>query len=234
MLKINKIPCTLGLNLCVFASGSGSNLKAIIKASLSGRIKSGVSLVISNNSGSGALQTAAKYNIPYLHLSQKLFSTPKEFTAEILRSLKKHKVNFILLAGYMKMLDPVIIKKFKNRIINIHPALLPKFGGKGMFGIHVHEAVIAEHEKITGATVHFVNEVYDSGAVILQKQVKVKPTDDALALQKRVLRAEHKLYPEAIKLFEEKRVRVRRNKVTILNLTPNPSPKRRGETSLNH
>ena len=134
----------------------------------------------------------------------------------------------------MKMLDPVIIKKFKNRIINIHPALLPKFGGKGMFGIHVHEAVIAEHEKITGATVHFVNEVYDSGAVILQKQVKVKPTDDALALQKRVLRAEHKLYPEAIKLFEEKRVRVRRNKVTILNLTPNPSPKRRGETSLNH
>mgnify|MGYP002858589961 FL=1 len=124
----------------------------------------------------------------------------------------------------MKMLDPVIINKFKNRIINIHPALLPKFGGKGMFGIHVHEAVIAANEKITGATVHFVNEVYDSGAVILQKQVKVKPTDDALTLQKRVLRTEHKLYSEAIKLFEEKRVRVRRNKVTILNLTPNPSP----------
>ena len=115
----------------------------------------------------------------------------------------------------MKMLDPVIIKKFKNRIINIHPALLPKYGGKGMFGIHVHEAVIAEHEKITGATVHFVNEVYDSGAVILQKRVKVKPTDDALSLQKRVLRAEHKLYPEAIKLFEEKRVVVRKNKVFI-------------------
>lgn len=234
MLKINKIPCTLGLNLCVFASGSGSNLKAIIKASLSGRIKSGVSLVISNNSGSGAIKTAAKYNIPYLHLSQKLFTTQKEFTAEILRSLKIHKVDFILLAGYMKMLDPVIIKKYKNRIINIHPALLPKYGGKGMYGIHVHEAVIAAHEVMTGATVHFVNEVYDSGAVILQKQVKVKPTDDALTLQKRVLRAEHKLYPEAIKLFEEKRVKVRSNKVTILNLTPNPSPKRRGETSLKH
>ncbi|HMQ78788.1 MAG TPA: phosphoribosylglycinamide formyltransferase [Ignavibacteria bacterium] len=215
MLKINKIPCTLGLNLCVFASGSGSNLKAIIKASLSGRISSGVSLVISNNSGSGALKTAAEYNIPHLHLSQKLFSTQIEFTAEILRSLKKHKVNFILLAGYMKMLDPVIIKKFKNRIINIHPALLPKFGGKGMFGIHVHEAVIAARETFTGATVHFVNEVYDSGAVILQKQVKVKPTDDALTLQKRVLRAEHKLYPEAIKLFEERRVKVRKNKVFI-------------------
>jgi len=205
----------LGLNLCVFASGSGSNLKAIIKASLAGSINSRVSLVISNNSGAGALKTAAKYKIPYRHLSQKLFNTKKEFTAEILRSLKKHRVNFILLAGYMKMLDPVIIKKFKNRIINIHPALLPKFGGKGMFGIHVHEAVIAAHEQITGATVHFVNEVYDSGAVILQKQVRVKPADDSESLQKRVLRAEHKLYPEAIKLFEEKRVKVRKNKVFI-------------------
>jgi len=203
------------LNLCVFASGSGSNLKAIIKASLAGSINSRVSLVISNNSGAGALKTAAKYKIPYRHLSQKLFTTQKEFSAEILRSLKKHKVNFILLAGYMKMLDPVIIKKFKNRIINIHPALLPKFGGKGMYGINVHEAVIAVNEKITGATVHFVNEVYDSGAVILQKQVRVKPADDAESLQKRVLRAEHKLYPEAIKLFEEKRVRVRQNKVFI-------------------
>jgi len=215
LLKINKIPCTLGLNLCVFASGSGSNLKAIIKASLTGRINSRVSLVISNNSGAGALKTAAEYNIPYLHLSQKLFATQKEFTAEILRSLKKHKVNFILLAGYMKMLDPVIIKKFRNRIINIHPALLPKFGGKGMYGIHVHEAVVAANEQITGATIHFVNEVYDSGAVILQKQVRVKPADDAESLQKRVLRAEHKLYPEAIRLFEEKRVRVRKNKVFI-------------------
>jgi phosphoribosylglycinamide formyltransferase-1 len=205
----------LGLNLCVFASGSGSNLKAIIKASLAGSINSRVSLVISNNSGAGALKTAAKYKIPHRHLSQKLFTTQKEFTAEILRSLKKHKVNFILLAGYMKMLDPVIIKKFKNRIINIHPALLPKFGGKGMYGINVHEAVIAANEKITGATVHFVNEVYDSGAVIFQKQVKVKPADDAESLQKRVLRAEHKLYPEAIKLFEEKRVKVRKNKVFI-------------------
>jgi len=205
----------LGLNLCVFASGSGSNLKAIIKASLTGRINSRVSLVISNNSGAGALKTAAEYNIPYLHLSQKLFATQKEFTAEILRSLKKHKVNFILLAGYMKMLDPVIIKKFRNRIINIHPALLPKFGGKGMYGIHVHEAVVATKKQITGATIHFVNEVYDSGAVILQKQVRVKPADDAESLQKRVLRAEHKLYPEAIRLFEEKRVRVRKNKVFI-------------------
>jgi phosphoribosylglycinamide formyltransferase-1 len=200
----------LALKLCVFASGSGSNLKAIINASLSaGIIKSKVVLVISNNSSSGALKTAAKFNIPFKHLSQKLFKTQKELTKNILDELKFYKVDLILLAGYMKMLDHVIIKKFRNRIINIHPALLPKFGGKGMYGINVHEAVINAKEKITGATVHFVNEVYDSGAIILQKQVKVKPGDDALSLQKRVLRAEHKLYPEVIKLFEEKRIKVR-------------------------
>ncbi len=215
MLKINKISITLGLNLCVFASGSGSNLKAIIKSSLSGKINSKVVLVISNNSSSGALKTAAKFNIPFIHLSQKLFKTEKDFTKTILGELKNYKINLILLAGYIKMLSPVIIKKFRNRIINIHPALLPKFGGKGMFGIHVHEAVLKAKEKITGATVHFVNEVYDSGAIIKQNEVKVLKGDDPVKLQKRVLRAEHKLYSEVIKLFEENRIRVRNNKVKI-------------------
>ena len=203
------------LNLCVFASGNGSNLNAVIKASLSGKLSSRVKLVISNNSGSGALKTAAKYKIPNKHISQKLFNSQSEFTKQILAELRKHKIDLILLAGYMKMLDPMIIKKYHNRIINIHPALLPKFGGKGMYGIHVHEAVLNAGEQITGATVHFVNEVYDSGAVIMQKDVKVKPGDDALTLQTRVLRAEHKLYPEAIKLFEDGRIRVRNNKVII-------------------
>lgn len=203
------------LNLCVFASGNGSNLNAVIKASLSGKLSSRVKLVISNNSGSGALKTAAKYKIPNKHISQKLFNSQSEFTKQILAELRKHKIDLILLAGYMKMLDPMIIKKYHNRIINIHPALLPKFGGKGMYGIHVHEAVLNAGEQITGATVHFVNEVYDNGAIIMQKKVKVKPGDDAVTLQKRVLRAEHKLYPEAIKLFEDGRIRVRNNKVII-------------------
>jgi len=205
----------LRLNLCVFASGNGSNLNAVIKASLSGKLSSRVKLVISNNSGSGALKTAAKYKIPNKHISQKLFNSQSEFTKQILAELRKHKIDLILLAGYMKMLDPMIIKKYHNRIINIHPALLPKFGGKGMYGIHVHEAVLNAGEQITGATVHFVNEVYDNGAIIMQKKVKVKPGDDAVTLQKRVLRAEHKLYPEAIKLFEDGRIRVRNNKVII-------------------
>lgn len=204
------------MNLCVFASGSGSNLKAIINESQNGSLASEVSLVISNNSSSGALKTAAKYNIPFLHLSQQLFSTEKEFVKSILDALRKYRIDLIVLAGYMKMLSPVIIKNFRNRIINIHPALLPKFGGKGMYGIHVHEAVLRSKEKTTGATVHFVNEVYDSGAIIKQREVKVLKGDDPVKLQKRVLRAEHKLYPEVIKMFEEKRIKVRNNKVTII------------------
>ncbi len=206
MLKITKIPFTLGLNLCVFASGSGSNLRAIIEASLSGYIKSKVVLVVSNNSSSGAIETAAKFNIPFIHLSQKLFDTEQELTENILRILVEYKADLIVLAGYMKLLNPKVIKEFRGRIINIHPALLPAYGGKGMFGINVHEAVINAKEKVTGATVHFVDEVYDSGEIILQREVKVSPGDDAASLQEKVLKAEHELYPEVIKLIEEKRI----------------------------
>jgi len=203
--KITKISFTLGLNLCVFASGSGSNLLAIIDAGKSGYIISKVELVISNNSASGALETAKKNNIPAYHLSQKLFTTENEFETRVIDLLKEYKIDLILLAGYMKVLSSRVVKQYSGRILNIHPALLPKFGGKGMYGIHVHEAVIAAKEKVTGATVHYVNEVYDSGEIILQEKVKVFPDDDALSLQKRVLEIEHKLYPEAIKLFEEKK-----------------------------
>ncbi len=215
MLKINKIPLELGLNLCVLASGSGSNLKAIVNAHKTGKLSSRVVLVISNNSASGAMQTAKKNHIPSIHLSAKLFVDQASFDKEFLSLLKKFKVDLIVLAGYMKMISPAVTKKFKNKIINIHPALLPAFGGKGMYGMNVHEAVIEAKVKITGATVHFVNDVYDNGAVIVQKEVRVKPGDDAETLKRRVLRTEHKLYPEAIKLFEENRVILRSNKVYI-------------------
>ena len=215
MLKINKFPYNLALNLCVLASGSGTNLKAILNAAKLRKISSRVVLVISNNSGSGALKTAARSDIPAYHLSQKQFSTEKEFNVRMLSLLKKYSTDMIVLAGYMKMLSPVIIRKFRTRIINIHPALLPAFGGKGMYGMNVHQAVISSGVKTSGATVHLVDEIYDNGAVIIQKEVPVKPGDDAEKLRKRVLRAEHKLYPEAIKLFEEKKVSIRKNKVTI-------------------
>lgn len=215
MHKINKIASALGLNLCVLASGSGSNLKAIIKASKSRKIQSKVVLVISNNSDSKALAAAGKNAISSYHLSQKMFNTSEEFDKRFLSLLKEYKIDLIILAGYMKMLNPAVVKKYKNRILNIHPALLPKFGGKGMFGIHVHEAVINSGENVTGATVHLVDEIYDNGAVILQKEVKVKPGDTPVTLQKRVLRAEHKIYPEAIRLFESNKIFVRNNKVYI-------------------
>lgn len=215
MLKITKIPFVLGLNLCVLASGSGSNLKAIIKATKSRSIASKVALVISNNSASKALTTARQNKIPAYHLSAKLFVSPVEFDKKFLSLLKQYNIDLIILAGYMKMLSTSIVQKYKNKILNIHPALLPKFGGKGMFGINVHAEVLRSGENVTGATVHFVDEIYDNGAVILQKEVKVKSGDTPVLLQKRVLRAEHKLYPEAIKLFEDKRISVRNNKVTI-------------------
>jgi len=206
---------SLVLKLCILASGRGSNLRAIINAYKNGRIKSRVRLVISNNSKSGALSFAGKNNIPNFHLSQKLFNSEKEFVNAFLALLKKYRIDLIVLAGYMKLLDPRIIRKYKNKIINIHPALLPEFGGKGMYGMHVHEAVLGAGETESGATVHFVDEAYDHGAIILQKKVKVKAGDTPEKLRKRVLRTEHRLYPEAIKLFEEKKVQVRKGRVFI-------------------
>lgn len=193
------------LNLCVLASGRGSNLRAIINANKSGRIKSCVRLVISNNSKSGALRIAKANKIPHYHLSQMLFKSQEQFVEEFIALLTKFKIDLIVLAGYMKMIDPAIIRKFRNRIINIHPALLPKYGGKGMYGILVHEAVVNSGDNVTGVSVHFVDEIYDHGEIILQKQVIVKPGDTPESLQKRVLRTEHKIYPEAIKLLETKK-----------------------------
>lgn len=205
----------MGLNLCVLASGSGSNLKAIIRAGESGFLSSKVVLVISNNSASKALTTAKQNKIPAFHLSQKLFKSQAEFDKRFLALLKEYKVDLIILAGYMKILSSGIIRKYKNKLLNIHPALLPKYGGKGMFGLFVHDAVLRSKDAETGATVHLVDEIYDNGAVVLQKKVKIKKGDTPELLQKRVLRTEHKLYAEAIKLFEENRVKIRGSKVII-------------------
>ncbi|HJY63586.1 MAG TPA: phosphoribosylglycinamide formyltransferase [Ignavibacteria bacterium] len=190
------------MNLCVLASGKGSDLRAIYKAAKLRLIKSRIRIVISNNSKSGALKFSKQNNIPHYHLSQKLFNTESEFINEFLKLMKKYNIEMIVLAGYMKLLSPVIIRKYRNKIINVHPALLPAFGGKGMYGIHVHEAVIASGVSETGVTFHYVDEIYDHGPIILQKKVKVKPGDTPDILRKRVLRVEHKVYPEAIKMLE--------------------------------
>jgi phosphoribosylglycinamide formyltransferase-1 len=195
------------LNVAVFGSGRGSNFKAVLDAIADGSIPlARISLVISNNATAGILDIARSGNIPALHISQKQFETEERFVAALLETLRSHGTDLVVLAGYMKRLPPSVVHAYRNRIINIHPALLPKFGGHGMYGIHVHEAVLAAQETVSGATVHLVDEEYDRGPVLLQRTVPVLPDDTPGALAARVLVAEHQLLPDAIRLFSEERV----------------------------
>jgi phosphoribosylglycinamide formyltransferase-1 len=195
------------LNIAVFGSGRGSNFQAILSAMQYGKIpNANIAVVISNNSTAGILAIARANGIPTAHCSEKQFSSETEFVEHVLAILQSHEVNFIALAGYMKRVPQQIIAAFRNRIINIHPALLPKFGGQGMYGMRVHEAVIAAKEKFSGATVHFVDEEYDRGAIILQKKIEVCENDTPEILAQKVLTIEHELYPEAITIVAEGRV----------------------------
>lgn len=186
------------LNIAFFASHGGSNMQAIIDAIKANNINAVPVLVISNNSNSGAIERAKNESIKYYHISRLNFSTDEEFEAYLLQVLKDEKIDIIILAGYMKMVPISIINHFKGRILNIHPALLPKFGGKGMYGMNVHKAVIEAKENISGATVHVVDEIYDNGRILAQMTVPVYETDTAEDLQKRVLAIEHIIYPDTV------------------------------------
>ena len=203
------------LNLVVLASGGGTNLQAIIDNIEAGKVDAQIKAVISNNSKAFALERARKHNIPAIHLSYKQFASPEEFDQKFLSILKENETDLIVLAGYMKMLSPTVIREYKNRIINIHPALLPSFGGKGMYGIHVHEAVIKSGVKVTGVTVHVVDEIYDHGAILFQKCVSVSSDDTPESLQKRVLPHEHEAYSKVIQLFAEGKIEIKDNKAFI-------------------
>lgn len=206
----------LPLNIAVFASGRGSNFQAILTAIQNRTITNAqIVLVVSNRADAGALDIARVHSIPALHLDRKQFASDEEFTAAVLRTLEEHGVNFIVLAGYLKKLSSEVVRRYRNRIVNIHPALLPRFGGKGMYGIHVHEAVIQSGAKISGATVHLVDEEYDHGPIILQRAVEVSSNDTPESLAEKVLQIEHTLYPEAIRLFAEGKVKVNGMSVTI-------------------
>lgn len=192
------------LNIAVFASGKGSNFQAIIDALQHGFIRNTtIVLAITNNSNAGALAIARTHHIPALHLTNGQYASDDAFNKALLQALDNHHVNFIVLAGYMKKIDPVIIRKYKNRVINIHPALLPAFGGKGMYGMRVHEAVIASKDAVSGATVHLVDEEYDRGRILLQQSVPVDPTDTPETLAAKVLEIEHRIYPEVIRRIAE-------------------------------
>lgn len=190
------------LNIAVFGSGRGSNFQSILTAIEQGIVSGArISVVMSNNQGAGILAIARAHALPALHLSQKQFPDEETFTAAMLSALKKHKTDFIALAGYLKRVPPAVVAAYRNRIVNIHPALLPRFGGAGMYGLRVHEAVIASGERVSGATVHYVDEEYDRGPIVLQKTVPVLPGDTPESLAARVLALEHELYPEAISII---------------------------------
>ncbi|MBU0951990.1 MAG: phosphoribosylglycinamide formyltransferase [Elusimicrobia bacterium] len=189
-------------------SGGGTNLQSIIDACESGSIQGEVAVVISSKKDAFALERAKKRNIPAVFIDRKQCKDINEFSQKVSAELKKRNVHLVCLAGFLLKLSPSLVKEYKNRILNVHPALLPAFGGEGMFGHHVHEAVLASGAKFTGPTVHFVDEDYDRGPIILQAVVPVLDDDCADSLGKRVLAQEHKIYPEAIRLFCENKLEV--------------------------
>jgi phosphoribosylglycinamide formyltransferase 1 len=192
----------VGLSIAVFASGGGTNLEALIEASFKGIFHGRINAVISNNSAAFALVRASQRNIPAYHLSSRTCPDPVAFAKQLRDVFNNHSINLIILAGYMKLLPSEIIHGYRSRIINIHPALLPKYGGKGMYGLNVHKAVLVSGDKFSGATVHFVDEEFDRGSILIQRTVQVIPNDTPESLAARVLEVEHKILPVAVGLFQ--------------------------------
>ena len=205
------------INIAIFASGRGSNFQAILDNIHHGRLAAQVVCVISDNENAGALEIARSNNIPACFIHRKQFGEKQEYEHQLLCILQEHNTELVCLAGYLKLIPTLVVREFKHRILNIHPALLPSFGGKGMYGHYVHEAVINYGCKISGATVHLVDEEYDTGVPIIQQCVPVLENDTPDSLAARVLQVEHRIYSQAIQLYAEKRIKIEDRKVRILN-----------------
>lgn len=193
------------INLAIFLSGRGSNFEALQSAIQRGDLKAKITLVASNSADAIGLKTATGLSIPTAVFDRKQFSQGSDYSDYIFNQLAEHNVDAIALAGYLKKIPPFVVRHYRNRILNIHPALLPKFGGKGMYGINVHRAVIEAGEIETGVTIHFVNEEYDEGEVILQAKAPVYPTDTPEILAARVLKIEHDTYWRGVQKFIDDR-----------------------------
>ncbi len=204
-------------SIAVLVSGGGTNLQALIDAEKNGIIKNGeISLVISNNKTAYALERARMNGIPSAVVLKKECGSQEMFEQKIISLLREHEIDLIVLAGFMSILSSDFTKAFEHRIINVHPSLIPSFCGKGFYGLHVHEKALEYGVKVTGATVHFVNEIPDGGEIILQKAVEIMADDTPETLQKRVMtEAEWKILPEAVSLFCQDRLTVENNKVYI-------------------
>ena len=205
------------LKVGVLVSGGGTNLQAILDAIDNGEITNAqVSLVISNNAGAYALERAKNHKIDAVCISPKSFESRDEFHKALLEKLQESGVNLVVLAGFLVAIPSMIVEAFPNRIINIHPSLIPSFCGTGYYGLRVHEGALARGVRVTGATVHFVDAGTDTGPIILQKAVEIAPEDTPETLQRRVMEnAEWKILPEAIDLIANGKVTVKDGKVVI-------------------
>lgn len=204
-------------NIVVLVSGGGTNLQALIDAQERGEIKGGkISCVISSKEGAYALERAAKAGIPSVVLPRKEYADKKEYSQAILEELNRQKADLVVLAGFMIILDEVVTKAYPYKIINVHPALIPSFCGEGYYGLKVHEKALEYGVKISGATIHFVNEEADAGAIILQGAVDIANDETPETLQKKIMEnVEWKLLPKAVSLFCEDRITIRDGKAYV-------------------
>ncbi len=203
------------VRLAVFASGGGSNFEAIVKAQESGELDAEITLAVSNRAEAGVLTRAHSHGISTLVIRPEDFDSSAEYVEHLLRVLDARRVDFIALAGYLKKIPSAVVRRFRHRMVNIHPALLPSFGGKGLYGQRVHRAVLDYGARWTGVTVHLVDEEYDTGPIVLQEPVPVHQGDTVEALAARVLKVEHRLYAEALQLFAQNRITIAGRRVTI-------------------
>ena len=206
------------MNIAVFVSGGGTNLQALIDAQDRGEIKNGkITFVLASNENAYALERAKKAGIESAVVSRKSYSSKEEYDKAILAALDGRNIDLIVLAGFLSILGEELCTQYRNRIINIHPSLIPLFCGDGFYGKKVHTAVLESGVKVTGATAHFVNEITDGGAIILQKAVPVEQGDNEDILQYRVMRqAEWEILPKAVSLFCEGRIKIIGNKTEII------------------
>lgn len=206
------------LNIAVLVSGGGTNLQALIDAQQAGRIHGGqLMLVVSSRADAYALERADKAGLPAKILLRRDFVSADAYSEALAALLQEHEIDLVVLAGFMTVISDGFVRRFENRIINVHPSLIPAFCGKGFYGLKVHEAALSRGVKLTGATVHFVNEICDGGPIILQKAVAVQEGDTPESLQERVMReAEWQLLPQAVSLFCENRLQIKNGLVTIM------------------
>lgn len=203
---------TAPLPIGILISGSGTNLQAIIDAIRQGELTATIKVVISNRAEAYGLERARTHGIPTSILSHKEFSSREKFEAELVQTLQTHGVELVVLAGFMRRLSSFFVRAFPQRIMNIHPALLPSFPG-----LHAQRQALERGVRIAGATVHFVDEEIDHGPIIIQAAVPVYPDDTEETLSTRILTQEHHIYPQAIQLYAENRLQIQGNKVVILN-----------------